>query len=184
MSAPVVRLSLGTAQWGTAYGLTNVRGELSDGDVAGIVQTALDFGITSVDTHRTTNPKQGYGRAQSRLRPWARDFSVTTKVFGGPSADVPVIEQLSASLSDLGLESVHACLVHDWYELSDEAARATVKALVDARARGLVALVGVSAYDQTDLRRAVDTFGSDLGAVQVPVSVVDGFEMINIDEEY
>ena len=173
MSPPAPRLSLGTAQWGKRYGITNAKGELSDLDVVDIVQTALDCGIRDADTHRTTNPRQGYGRAQSRLRPWAGEFAVTTKVFGGAAADLPAGEQLGESLNDLGLEQVHACLVHDWYDLSNAEAKAVANGLRDARHRGLVARIGISAYDSSDLERACEHFGADLGAVQVPTSVVD-----------
>ena len=45
MSHSAPRLSLGTAQWGTRYGITNSRGELSDTDVADIVTAALERGV-------------------------------------------------------------------------------------------------------------------------------------------
>ena len=118
MSALGGRLSLGTAQWGTGYGITNAKGALDDSDIEAIVTTALEFGVRDVDTHRPANPRQGYGRAQDRLRPWASDFAITTKVFAGSSADGPIRDQLTNSLANLGVERVHACLVHDWYELS------------------------------------------------------------------
>jgi len=180
VSSAAARLSLGTAQWGTRYGITNAKGELSDADVAGIVQTALDRGIRDADTHRTTNPHQGYGRAQSRLRPWAGEFAVTTKVFGGVAADLPVGQQMAESLNELGLEDLHACLVHDWYDLSNAEAKAVARGLRDARQRGLVARIGISAYDSSDLERALDHFGADLGAVQVPTSVLDQ-RLVNAD---
>ena len=167
------RLSLGTAQWGARYGITNAKGELSDTDVADIVTAALERGIRDADTHRTTNPHQGYGRAQSRLRPWADDFAVTTKVFGGAAADLPVGEQLAESLGDLRLTQVHACLVHDWYDLTNHEAKAVANGLREAQQSGRVARVGISAYEVRDLERACEIFGADLGAVQVPASVLD-----------
>jgi aryl-alcohol dehydrogenase-like predicted oxidoreductase len=173
VSSASPRLSLGTAQWGNRYGITNAKGELSDADVDGIVQTALDCGIRDADTHRTTNPQQGYGRAQSRLRPWAGEFAVTTKVFGGAAADLPVGQQLAESLNDLGLEQVHACLVHDWYDLTSAEAKAVANGLREARLSGQVGRIGISAYDSGDLERACEHFGADLSAVQVPTSVID-----------
>ena len=173
MSDSGPRLSLGTAQWGTRYGITNAKGELSDTDVADIVAAALERGVRDADTHRTTNPRQGYGRAQSRMRPWAGEFAVTTKVFGGAAADLPVGEQLAESLGDLGLAQVHACLVHDWYDLTNEEANAVANGLREAQQSGMVARVGISAYESRDLERACELFGADLGAVQVPTSALD-----------
>ena len=165
-------LSLGTAQWGKGYGLTNTRGRLSDAEVAEIIATARELGITAVDTHRTSNPDQGYGAAQLRLRPWAREFAITTKVFGGADADLPIIDQLRSSLSELGLDQVDGCLIHDWYELSQSQAVAAAAGLEQAQALGLVRSVGVSAYSVLDVERALSIF-NDLGTVQVPASVLD-----------
>ncbi|MDQ5975768.1 MAG: hypothetical protein QG661_2977 [Actinomycetota bacterium] len=165
-------LVLGTAQWGDAYGVTNARGSLTDADVAEVVATALASGVTGVDTHRTTDPAHGYGRALSRLRPWAPRFRITTKVFGGPTADLPVLGQLEATLEELGVPAVHACLVHDWSALSDAEAVEVAEALTEAVHQGLAARVGVSAYDADELERAERLFDR-LGAVQVPASPVD-----------
>ncbi|MDD2859395.1 MAG: aldo/keto reductase [Candidatus Nanopelagicales bacterium] len=167
-----MRLALGTAQWGAGYGITNTRGRLDDDAIAAIMATALALGITAVDTHRTTDPAQGYGSAQRRLRPWSADVEVTTKVFGGDRADLPAIDQLRASLDELGLQRVRGCLVHDWYAL-DEAARHRVAGeLEQARALGLVDEIGISAYDVADAAAALRCFPA-LGAVQVPASVID-----------
>ena len=173
MSALGGRLSLGTAQWGTGYGITNAKGALDDSDIADIVTTALEFGIHEVDTHRTTNARHGYGRAQARLRPWASEFTITTKVFGGSAADGPISEQIADSLANLGVERVHACLVHDWSELSNERVKSAVRELIEVRDQGLVQQVGIAAYDEFDLAKALDAFGADLGVIQAPASVVD-----------
>ena len=170
MRGPSGRLSLGTAQWGTTYGLTNARGELTDCEVTEIVSAALATGVTAADTHRTTDPKQGYGRAQARLRPWARDFRITTKIYG--CSEVPISEQLASSLTDLAIKDVHACLVHDWALLSGDERRSTARALEAVRASGEATKVGVSAYDEAEVASAIEHFES-LDVVQVPASVVD-----------
>ena len=170
MRRPSGRLSLGTAQWGTTYGLTNARGELTDCEVTEIVSAALAAGVTAADTHRTTDPKQGYGRAQARLRPWARDFRITTKIYG--RSEVPISEQLALSLTDLDITAVHACLVHDWALLSGDERRSTARALEAVRASGEATKVGVSAYGEAEVASAIEHFES-LDVVQVPASVVD-----------
>ena len=163
-------LVLGTAQWGTPYGLTNERGELTDVDVSEVVITALAVGITAADTHRTTDPNQGYGRAQARLRPWARQFQITTKIYG--RSELPIIEQLALSLTDLAVPCVQACLVHDWAELTGDERRSTARALEAVRASGHATKVGVSAYDEAEVASAIEHFES-LDVVQIPASVVD-----------
>lgn len=165
-------LALGTAQWGGQYGITNRTGVLSDSDVAAIVDEALRLGISAVDTHRTANPAHGYGQAQDRLRPWVAEFAITTKVFGGPSADLPVRGQLEDSLDRLGVDRVHACLVHDWYDLDDDRVAAAARELDGLMREGLAERVGISAYDRADIERAARMFPA-LGAVQVPLNALD-----------
>ena len=163
-------LVLGTAQWGTPYGLTNERGALSDFDVSQIVSAASAAGLERIDTARGIRPSQGYGRAQARLRPWARDFCITTKIYG--RSEVPISEQLASSLTDLAIKDVHACLVHDWALLSGDERRSTARALEAVRASGEATNVGVSAYGEAEVASAIEHFES-LDVVQVPASVVD-----------
>ena len=170
MRRPSGRLSLGTAQWGTTYGLTNARGELTDCEVTEIVSAALAAGVTAADTHRTTDPKQGYGRAQARLRPWAREFRITTKIYG--RSDEPISEQLAITLTELDIPRVHACLVHDWALLSGDERRSTARALEAMRAIVQSMKVGVSAYDGAEVASAIEHFES-VDVVQIPASVVD-----------
>lgn len=165
-------LSLGTAQWGSGYGATNKQGFLPASSIAAIVTRARAAGVARVDTHRPLSSSQGYGNAQVRLAPWAREFLVTTKVFGAPTAPLSIPQQLNASLFELDVPSVEVCLIHDWHSLSDgEAARAAL-AMSDLVDRGLTARIGVSTYDREDLDRIFETFPG-LTALQVPVSVLD-----------
>lgn len=160
----VQSLVLGTAQWGSDYGITNSAGRLSDAAVSAIVQTARRVGIAAIDT------AAAYGDAEKRLSQWAGDFAVTTKVRGvGPSS---VRAQLLSSLATAGLTSVHACLVHDWPTLTDDEAAAAVRQLRACQGDGLAGVIGVSAYEERDLDRAIASFGT-VGAVQVPVNALD-----------
>lgn len=157
-------LVLGTAQWGNAYGVTNSQGRLTDSAVAGIAELAMASGISYIDT------AGDYGDAEVRLAPWARHFSVTTKVKG--TAAISIRDQLRQSLVRLQVERVRCCLVHDWPSLSDELAIEVVAQLRGLREAGLTEAVGISGYDEADVIRAHRLFG-DLDAVQIPVSVLD-----------
>lgn len=157
---------LGTAQWGSPYGATNTAGRLSDGTIADIVATAREWDISDADTAR------GYGDAQTRLRPFAGEFSITTKVAGAGDVE----EQIRASLSDLGVDRLHGVLLHDWDALDPAERTASVTALGRARDAGLVTHVGVSVYDDSGVQTAADSFSSrscPLGIVQVPANVLD-----------
>ena len=157
---------LGTAQWGNAYGVTNAIGRLPDEHLAAIVSVAREAGITEVDTAR------GYGDAEQRLRPFASDFLVTTKVSGGDD----VAAQVADSLAVLGVDSLAGVLIHDWDVLDCKGQGMSVLTFSQLLDSGLVSRVGVSVYDAAGLESAATTFaaaGVPLGEIQVPANVLD-----------
>lgn len=157
---------LGTAQWGTPYGVTNTAGRLTDGTVADIVATAREWDISDADT------AAGYGDAQVRLRPFAHEFAITTKVAGAGDVEA----QIRASLADLDADRIHGVLLHDWDALDPQARMSAVTSLGRACDARLVTRVGVSVYDEAGVQSAVDAFSSrscPLGIVQVPANVLD-----------
>jgi len=162
----VMSLVLGTAQWGDAYGVTNARGRLSDSDLRQMVDVARARGIKEVDTAR------GYGDTEVRLRPFARDFTITTKVSGAGD----VMADIQESLRDLDVPSVDSVLVHDWDALTDEQQLAAARALGGAVEGGLATRVGVSIYGVEGIESARSTFesvGVELASLQVPANPID-----------
>lgn len=166
LDGAMTRLSLGTAQWGTAYGATNTVGRLSDDSLGDIVAVAREWGIEDIDT------ASDYGDAHRRLRPWARDFAITTKV--RTSGDVG--EQLFAALRDLDVDAVHSVLLHYWDEADDDDRQRAVRSLRRAVDDGLISRAGVSVYDEEGVDSAVTSFDRarvGLSALQVPANVLD-----------
>lgn len=159
-------LVLGTAQWGNAYGVTNAVGRLADGELASIVAEAQAAGVSDVDTAR------GYGDAEQRLKPFASEFSVTTKVSGASD----VASQVADSLAVLGVDSLNGVLIHDWDGLDCKGQGLCVLGVPELLSAGSVERVGVSIYDSAGLESAAETFdagGVPLGMVQVPANVLD-----------
>ena len=158
-------LVLGTAQWGSGYGITNAIGRLSDEECAAIMEVALGSGIRTIDTALS------YGNAQGRLRPWAHELAITTKVSG-----IDAIGQLSECLDALAVTSVDSLLLHDWDALAPDERNAAVEALGVLADQALAKRVGISVYDESGIASAVKVFGErgvPLGVVQVPANVLD-----------
>lgn len=157
---------LGTAQWGNGYGATNTVGRITDPGIADIVAVAREWDITAIDT------AAGYGDAERRLRPHAHGFEITTKVTG--TADV--VGQVLSAERTIGVDRLHAVLIHDWDDLDDESRMRTVRSLGRLRDAHGVERVGVSVYDEAGVTSAVDAFARrrcPLGALQVPANVLD-----------
>ncbi len=157
-------LAVGTAQWGAAYGVTNTVGRLTDFDVEQIMAAATAAGIKEFDT------AAAYQDAQLRLRPWAAQLQITTKVSGADPRSI--LGQVTDSLSALGCSKVHTVLLHDWEALPVGTRGKAVAELRKVQEANLVVRVGVSVYDEVGLTWAAEAFG-DLGAVQVPANALD-----------
>jgi aryl-alcohol dehydrogenase-like predicted oxidoreductase len=161
-------LVLGTAQWGSDYGITNAAGRISDAQCSALIAVAGDAGIRALDT------AAGYGDAQRRLQPWAPSFRISTKVSGADPATV--LHHIEACLVELGVEQVESVLIHDWESLDRETQIAVADELGNAVGRGLVMRVGASIYDERGIesaREAFDAAGVSLGMLQVPANPLD-----------
>ena len=162
------QLVLGTAQFGDGYGITNQRGRMSDAEVAGILDLALESGVTHVDTAAV------YGDALQRLRPWSSAFTFTGKIVGTDPVDP--VEQVSSSLSVLGCEKLDTCLVREWDQLDEAQRDHVVDRMIHAQQLGLVDRIGVAAYTREDVRtfrEHLHRADHEAGALQVPSNPID-----------
>ena len=157
-------LCLGTAQWGVAYGVTNLRGRLSDFELHGIMEMAHEHGLLAIDAAPI------YGDSQTRLAPFCQDLVITTKVKANWHS--PMIDQVRGSLSQLGVSSVRTLLIHDWFALNSTGAAVAAEELAAIRELGLASEIGVSVYEPDDIERALYSF-DHLDAIQVPVNALD-----------
>jgi len=157
-------LVLGTAQWGTPYGVTNQKGRLSDRQIAEIVVFAHEVGIRFIDT------ASGYGDAEIRLAPWSKEFEITSKVHGHAPDEIE--NEVLAALDRLRLTRLRACLVHDWSTLTEDQSVESLVRLRNLQSRGLIEKIGFSAYDESDLIKGTQS-RELIDCIQVPVNVLD-----------
>lgn len=162
--APDPALVLGTAQFGSDYGVTNAVGRVTDEHLHRILEICLEHEITSLDT------SVDYGDAQLRLAPWSSRFAITTKVKATDPRGVS--ECLESALVELGVDCLDGVLVHDWHTLNAFERERCASDLEKSRARGIVRQVGVSGYEAVDLDTALGTFGR-LDLAQLPTSALD-----------
>jgi aryl-alcohol dehydrogenase-like predicted oxidoreductase len=162
----VPELVLGTAQWGSSYGITNTHGRVDDDDLVVMVAEAERSGVTAMDT------ALAYGDAQARLAPYSDRFWISTKVSGAGD----VAEQVGTCLEQLQVTSLDAVMLHDWDVLDDAKRILAVGALGELSREGLISRVGVSAYEASGIESAVEVFtttDADLGILQVPANALD-----------
>ncbi len=166
-------LCLGTAQFGFSYGITNSAGQVSEGEVAIILQKLEQAGIHWLDT------AQAYGNAEmilGRCLPKVHSLRFISKLPGQSedvirSSDVDAWEQnFKASCSNLSISCLDAFLLHSPCDLLKPGGHLLENWLFSLRERGLVKSLGVSIYDSTDLEGVNPAF---LDHVQLPMSLYD-----------
>lgn len=147
----VSAIGLGTGQFGTpGWGYGSVYG---DAQIAGVIRTALDMGISLIDTSET------YGNGKSEtilgnvLTEYRRDdYVVITKVAPWNLSFHRVLKAVDSSLRRLQLDYVDLYLVH--YPNPFVRMRDTFRALERLVEEGKIRYIGVSNFNPMLLERA------------------------------
>ncbi len=165
-------LVLGTAQFGSSYGIANKTRRLSQAAVTGIVREAWKHGIDEFDT------AQGYGDSEVFLGKALQELALNTKVKViskiAPSLDHlnvrSVIHSVETSLKNLGIPRLYALLIHheECLGLWDEGLREILVGLIRS---GKVEKLGASVYSPRKGLEALNI--SEIDILQVPTNVLD-----------
>ncbi|TXI34835.1 MAG: aldo/keto reductase [Candidatus Moraniibacteriota bacterium] len=165
-----MKLALGGAQFGFAYGVSNSTGQVPRQEARKIVSLARLAGVDTIDTAIS------YGDSEICLGEiGVGDFRVVTKLPPMPDdiADAAdwVRGQITGSLNRLGVARVHGLLLHRADQLLGKQGQTLASALLRARQDGLVGKVGVSIYDPEQLAAIMPVCTPDI--VQAPLNLLD-----------
>ena len=173
-TAPLIRLGLGTAQFGSDYGISNRHGHPPNAEIRAILACTVGSGIRYVDTATT------YANAEALLgRHLPPDHRMRIVTKADPVNDLAIeprhgrrlIDGLRRSLDRLKIERMYGLLVHRVSDLAKAGAEHLVDALIEAKNRNLVSRIGISIYDADELTLAERRFSPEI--VQVPLNVLD-----------
>ena len=165
-------LSIGTAQFGLDYGITNKKGILELGEADSIIEEARLSGIDSIDT------AHAYGSAEKRLGMMSAEinsFKITTKIGVGIDDEMStkqirdnLARQLETSLRDLDTDKVDTVLLHTSKCLAQSHRDEVLNFLNTTKEKGITRRIGVSVYSQSELDEG---YVPALDVVQLPLSV-------------
>lgn len=164
------RLAIGTAQFGTSYGIANGSGQVPRTEVASILSYALAQGVDSLDT------AIGYGESEAILGEiGVGQFNVVTKLPPMPADVVDVkrwvVDQVSGCLERLKQESLYGLLLHRSHDLQGAAGGVLADELSALKKQRHVEKIGVSIYNPSELEFVTSVL--DLDLVQAPLNLVD-----------
>lgn len=165
-----MKLALGGAQFGLAYGVSNQSGQVSRQAAREIVGLARLAGVDTIDT------AVAYGDSEACLGEiGVASFKVVTKLPPMPDYIIDVsawvFDQIKGSLDRLDVARVHGLLLHRADQLLGKRGQALVTALQNTRHDGVVAKIGVSIYDPEQLAAIMPVFTPDI--VQAPLNLLD-----------
>ncbi len=168
----VGKLSLGSAQWGQSYGISNSNGQTKSKEVTKILIRANLAGIHLIDTATS------YGNAESVLgKNNLSFFSIVTKSpkFMKNSIAKSDAEKLNfkflQSLKRLNQSSCYGFLIHQLKDIFKDGSDYLIEALNNLKFQGLVKKIGVSVYDPCDIDKIIDILKPDI--IQLPLNILD-----------
>jgi aryl-alcohol dehydrogenase-like predicted oxidoreductase len=163
-SPRTLRLGLGTAQFGLAYGIANA-GKTPRAEVSGALEEAVRCGFALLDT------APAYGDAEELLGELgaASNLRVVTKT---PAAgDAPIASALDASLARLRAPKAYALLEHRPALLLGAQGARRFTELARLRGEGRVEKIGAAVYTRAEIDALQGRFALDV--IQLPLSILD-----------
>lgn len=168
-SCPLV---LGTAQFGSFYGIANKTGQPEQIAANAIIREAWENGISEFDT------AQGYGTSEEVLGKALAEMKPTKGVRiiskFNPNLDhlnfVAMSDSLNESLERLGAPSLYCMMLHreEMISLWDKGLENILGEFVSS---GRVKHIGISVYSPEKAIQALNTDGIDM--VQLPTNILD-----------
>jgi len=166
------KIIIGTAQFGSNYGVTNKTGELSFSKIKKIVYEASKQNINFFDTSPT------YGNAENKLgKSLKLNSKIITKISGNKDNyfdkdNLRKIEKtFLKSLNNLKVNKIYGLLIHSTEDLYKKNNKILIDFLEDLKKNNIVEKIGVSIYQKKDYRNATKLFNPDI--VQLPISIAD-----------
>lgn len=170
----LMRVGLGTVQFGLNYGIANAHGKTDRSEATRILEYAGAMGINILDTAAL------YGESEEVLGLCLKDgksFSITTKTPTFPQSyitgdDVMYLENtFMHSLAKLKVKSVYGLLLHDVNDLCKPGGAQIWAKLCELKNRGLTAKIGISVYTGEQIEQARERYSVEI--VQVPFNILD-----------
>lgn len=169
----VAKLCIGTAQFGSHYGIANRTGIVKMKDIIKIKKFAISNGIRTIDTARS------YGlnaEGEKRLaNVGIEEFTTLAKL---PVTEPDknrvswVIKSIKQSLQNLRLKTFNTVFVHNVNFLFDKKGKKIYEGLIKARKIGLIKNIGVSTYTIEEIKIIIKNF-KKINVIMLPFNLFD-----------
>ena len=167
-----MKLGLGTVQFGCNYGISNKNGQVSESEIAKILDYAQSVGIDTLDTASL------YGNSEEVLGRFnLENFKVVTKTIKVDktlSRDENLTrfrDTFYQSQKKLGYIKLHGLMFHESTDLLGQNGYELWDLVSDFKEKEYVDKIGASVYTPETLIEIIDKF--DIDIVQLPLNILD-----------
>ncbi len=166
-----MRIALGTAQFGMAYGIGNQAGQVAKPEIGAILKLAASEGIDTLDT------AVAYGESEQQLGDiGVCDWRVVSKLPPIPADDLDnprawIDATVAGCLARLHVPALYGLLLHYPQQLLSRGGSELYGALQRLKRDGLVQKIGVSIYSPAELDALYSHYEFDL--IQAPLNPLD-----------
>jgi aryl-alcohol dehydrogenase-like predicted oxidoreductase len=165
-----MRLAIGTAQFGSNYGLSNNLGKVVQSEANSILRIAKNSKIEFLDT------AMSYGDSENIIgNSGITDFKIVSKLttLSEHNEDVRghIFNKINDSLSHLRVNSLYGILLHQVSDLHGKNGSFIYESLLELKKKGLVKKIGLSIYNVDELADIIPKFKFDI--VQCPLNIFD-----------
>ncbi|MDB4315199.1 aldo/keto reductase [Cyclobacteriaceae bacterium] len=160
----MVKIALGTAQFGINYGISNEKGIPNDKELKMIFTSARNHGIKYLDTH------SAYGNSEERIGTLGNSFFKIVTKFSKVTSNMELRSSLANSLKRLNADFIYGFLAHDPNSLIS--APSLWHELLELKRSGKIKKIGYSLYSPEQLEKLME-LGCIPEIVQLPYSLLD-----------
>ncbi len=166
----MLKLALGTVQFGLPYGIANQSGQVSIVEAGAMLKLAAQSGIDTLDT------AIAYGESEARLgEAGCSEWKIVSKLPEMPKENIDIegwVETaVESSLERLKVRRLYGLLLHRSQDLDGPKGDILIRALETLKAKGVVEKTGISIYEPGELDDLWPRYKPDL--VQAPFNLLD-----------
>jgi aryl-alcohol dehydrogenase-like predicted oxidoreductase len=163
-----MKLSLGTAQFGLDYGISNKIGQVKKKELFKILDFCQKNNISNLDTAKS------YGDAEKILGQYYKinKFKINTKITNlNTLTDIKNIKKnIEDSIRKLNIKVIHVCYIHSFNDIKKKKnANKIFLELNKLKKNKIIKKIGISLYSIEELRYCLKNY--NFVVIQMPINI-------------
>ena len=165
-----MKLTLGTAQFGLRYGISNNNGLIKKSEINKILDFCLKNNILDIDTAKS------YGHAEKKLGQYRKikKFNINTKISDLDTLDKiqDIKKCINHSIKNLKILKINICYIHNFEDIKNVAnGQKIFKELNRIKKEKKIKKIGISIYKISELNFCLKNYEFD--AIQIPLNIIN-----------